>query len=64
MSQDIITEQGFSRLMNLDEHEKALATYNKSLQTEENWKRLVEEGKARCIKTPVIGGWRYHYELI
>lgn len=56
--------QGFFRLYNFEEHEKAVKAYKNSLKREEEWKQLVAEGKATCTKTPVIGGFRYHYELI
>lgn len=47
-----------------EEHKKAVAAYERSIAREKEWKQLVAEGKARCIKTPVIGGYHYHYERI
>lgn len=55
---------GYFRLYDLEEHEKALKAYENSLKREKEWKQLVAEGKAICVKTPVIGGYRLHYELI
>lgn len=59
-----LPKDGCIHIVDLDEREKALRTYQKSLETEEKWKRLVAEGKARCIKTEVMHGYRWHYELI
>ena len=45
-------------------HEKALQAYERSIRMEQEWKQLVADGKARCVVTPVMKGFRYHYELI
>lgn len=49
---------------NYEAHEKALKAFQKSLKREQEWKELVKQGLAVCIKTPVLCGFRYHYELI
>ena len=59
-----LPKDGSIHIIDVDMHEKALAAYQKSLEREEYWKRLVAEGKARCIKTEVVHGYRWHYELI
>jgi len=59
-----IPKDGELELNSYDAHVRAVAAYEKSIQREKEWKQLVAEGKARCVKTPVLGGFHYHYELI
>lgn len=61
---ETLPKDGFIQLYSHEEHERAVKAYKKSLAKEEEWRRLVQEGKATCTKVPVLNGYRYHYELI
>lgn len=51
-------------IANAEAHDKAVKAFINSLKREEEWKQMVADGLATCTRTPVIGGYRLHYELI
>lgn len=57
-------KDGSVHLRNYDEHQKAVAAFNKSMAKEREWRELVAQGKAREVREPVLNGYRYHFELI
>lgn len=59
-----LPKDGELKINSYEAHENAIKTYKRSVLMEQEWKQLVAEGKARCVKTPVVRGFRYHYELI
>lgn len=48
----------------ITEREKALKTVEKSHQLLAEKQKLVNEGKARWVKIPVLKGFKLHFELI
>lgn len=61
---ETVRKEGELAMNSFEAHDKAMRAYQRSLLKEQEWKQLVAEGKARCVVTPVMKGYRYHYELI
>ena len=59
-----LPKDGFVELYNYEVHRKAVKAFEKSMAKEQEWRRLVAEGKAICVKKPVLNGYSYHFELI
>ena len=54
----------FIRPASFDMHEACKKASVKFKQTEENWKELVRQGKAKQVMEKIPKGYRIHYELI